>query len=487
MNAELTTDPTAAATPSRARWTLFAASFGFLMVSLDATIVNVALPTLGRELGAGLNQLQWVVDGYTLMLAAFQLIGGSLSDRLGARRAFTIGLSLFVLASLACGLAVSPGMLIAARFVQGVGAATQLPASLAMIRHAYTDAAARTRAVGVWAAAGGAAVAAGPVLGGLLLISSGWRSLFLVNLVIGLIGLLATARADATRPGRGRRLDLPGQVVVMLALCGLIFGLIEGGPLGWASPPVLTALVVALVGGVFFVWWERRVPEPMLPMRLFAHPVITSASAAGVVQNFAYYGIVFLLSLFLQNERGDSALATGLIFLPMSIAAMVSNMLGGRLTGRLGPRLPLVGGQLMFALGLLGLLVAGPTAPNWVIWLATVPVGIGGGAAVPAMTSAVLEAVEPEYAGVASAELNTARQVGGAVGVALFGTLVAGDFIPGLRLSLAIAATALIFSSAVTARWVPVRRSSSRRMGEREEVPADLRRASTRHNQQGTS
>jgi DHA2 family methylenomycin A resistance protein-like MFS transporter len=300
-------------------------------------------------------------------------------------------------------------------------------------------------------------VAAGPVLGGLLLVWLGWRSLFLVNLAIGVIGLLATARADAAPAGRKRRLDLPGQVAVMLALSGLTFALIEGGTVGWTKTPVLTALVVAVVGGAFFLWWERRAPEPMLPMRLFTHPVFSSASVAGFVQNFAYYGIVFLLSLFLQNERGHSALATGLIFLPMSIAAMASNLVGGRLTERLGPRLPMMGGQFLFALGLLGLLVAGPTAANWAIWLATVPVGIGGGAAVPAMTSAVLETVEPEYAGVASAELNTARQVGGAVGVALFGTLVAADFIPGLRLSLTIASAALIFSSAMTARWVRVR------------------------------
>ncbi|WP_285777503.1 MFS transporter [Microtetraspora sp. NBRC 13810] len=461
MNTEPTADRTApaAATPSWARWTLFAASFGFLMVSLDATIVNVALPTLGRELGAGLTHLQWVVDGYTLTFAALQLIGGSLSDRMGARRAFAVGLVLFVLSSLICGLATSPGMLIAARFAQGIGAAVQLPASLAMVRHAYPDAAARTRAVGVWAAVGGAAVAAGPVLGGLLLGWLGWRSLFLVNLAIGVIGLLATARSHATRAGGGRRLDLPGQVVVVLTLSGLTFALIEGGTLGWTTTPVVMALVVAVAGGAFFVWWQRRAPEPMLPMRLFTHPAFSSAGVAGFVQNFAYYGIVFLLSLLLQNERGDSALATGLIFLPMSIAAMAANLLGGRLTGWIGPRLPMMGGQLLFALGLLGLLAAGPTAPNWAIWLATVPVGIGGGLAVPAMTSAVLETVEPEYAGVASAGLNTARQIGGAVGVALFGTLVAADFYPGLRLSLAIAAAALICSSSVTARWVRVGRT----------------------------
>ncbi len=193
-------------------------------------------------------------------------------------------------------------------------------------------------------------------------------------------------------------------------------------------------------------------------MSLFGHPVIPAASVAGFAQNFAYYGIVFLLSLFLQGERGESALATGLIFLPMSIAAMAANLLGGRLTSWLGPRSPMLAGQFLFALGLLGLLVAGPSAANWLIWLATVPVGLGAGMVVPAMTSAVLETVEPGYAGVAAAELNTARQVGGAVGVALFGTLVVGDFLAGLRLSLAIAAAALVGSALVTARRVRLRR-----------------------------
>jgi DHA2 family methylenomycin A resistance protein-like MFS transporter len=449
----LTAGRPATAVPASARLTLFAASFGFLMVSLDATIVNVALPTLGRALGAGLTGLQWVVDGYVLMFAAFQLVGGSLSDRLGARRAFTAGLGLFMLASLACGLAVSPGMLIAARFVQGLGAAVQLPASLAMIRHAYGDAAARTRAVGVWAAAGGAAVAAGPVLGGLLLAWLGWRSLFLVNLLVGAAGLAATSRADRV-PAAGRPLDLPGQGAVLAALCGLTFALIEGGPLGWASAPVLSALAVAAVAGVAFVRWERRTPEPMVPPRLFGDPAVPAAAAAGFVQNFAYYGIVFLLSLFLQDERGESALATGLVFLPMSLAAMAANLLGGRLTARLGPRLPLAGGQLLFATGLLALLAVTPGAPLWVICTVTVLVGLGGGAAVPAMTSAVMDAVRPAYAGVGAAGLNTARQVGGAVGVALFGTLVAGGFLTGLRLSLLIAAAALALGSAATARWV---------------------------------
>jgi MFS transporter, DHA2 family, methylenomycin A resistance protein len=455
------TSAVSAPASSTARWTLFASSFGFLMISLDATIVNVALPTLGRELDAGLSQLQWTVDSYTLMFAAFQLIGGSLSDRLGARRAFGIGLSLFVVASLACGLATSPEILIAARFVQGLGAATQLPASLAMIRHGYGDPKQRTRAVGLWAAAGGAAVAAGPVIGGLLLVSFGWRSLFLVNIVIGGIGLLATTRAHATPPGEGRRLDLVGQVSVVLALCGLVYGLIEGGPQGWTSKPVLAALVVAVIGIGFFTWWEGRTEDPMLPLSLFRDSTFSAASVAGFAQNFAYYGIIFLLSLWLQNERGDSALATGLIFLPMSLGTMSANLLGGRITGALGPRVPMVGGQLIFAAGLLVLVLAGPNAPLWMIWAATIPIGIGGGAVVPAMTSAVMEAVDPRFAGVASAQFNTARQVGGAVGVALFGTLVIGDFLAGLRVSLITAAVALIVTATIAARFVRAHRHSA--------------------------
>jgi DHA2 family methylenomycin A resistance protein-like MFS transporter len=459
-------DPAAAAdlgpSASTARWTLFAASFGFLMVSLDATIVNVALPTLGRELGASLTTLQWVVDGYTLTFAALQMIGGNLSDRLGARRAFTFGLALFVVASVGCGLAVSPAMLVAARFVQGAGAAIQLPASLAMVRRAYTGAAERTRAVGMWAAAGGAAVAAGPVLGGLLLLWFGWRSLFLVNLVIGALALMATRRAYAPPPGAPRRLDLPGQAAVTLALGGLTFGIIEGGTLGWTAAPVLTSLAVAAACGALFARWERRAPEPMLPRGMFANPVVPAVGVAGLVQNFAYYGIIFLLSLFLQNERGESALATGLAFLPMSVAAMTSNLLGGRLTARFGPRLPLFVGQLLFCAGLLALLLAGPSAPLWAICLLTLPVGAGGGAVVPAMTSAMLDAVAPEYAGTASAHLNTARQLGGAVGVALFGALITPHFLPGLRLSLALSALALLAGAAVTGRYVrgPVGKSA---------------------------
>lgn len=453
---DLTAPPVPIPTPavaSTARWTLFAASFGFLMVSLDATIVNVALPTLGDRLGAGLTQLQWVVDGYILAFAALQFVGGSLSDRLGARRAFVMGLGLFVAASLMCGLAVTSQMLIAARFVQGVGAALQLPASLAMIRHAYPDAAARTRAVAVWASAGGGAVAAGPVLGGLLLVRLGWRSLFLVNLAIGGIGLLAALRAQGTRVGRARRLDLPGQGLVIATLGGLVFALIEGGTLGWGSPGVVGSFVLSAVAGTGFVWWQRRAPEPILPPRLFHLPAFSAASAAGFVQNFAYYGIVFLLSLYLQEELGYSALRTGLVFLPMSVAAMAANIVGGRLTARWGPRIPMAAGQFLFALGLLGLVPAGPHTSDWAIWAAIIPVGIGGGVVVPAMSSAVLEAVEPAYAGIASAGLNTARQVGGAVGVALFGTLIAGGLLHGLRVSLLIAALALCASSSVTAVW----------------------------------
>ena len=440
----MTTTIEASAVRTAGSWTLLASATGFLMISLDATIVNVALPTLGRDLHAGLARLQWVVDGYTLMFAGLLLTCGALGDRLGARRVYAGGLGLFVAASLACGLAVSPGMLVAARFVQGAGAAVMLPASLAMIRHAHPDPARRTRAIAIWAAAGGAAVAAGPVLGGLLIATLGWRSLFLVNLLIGTAGLAATVRAEATPPGAGRRLDLPGQGLSVFALCALTFGLIEGS---WP------ALAAAAVSAVVFIGWERRAPEPMLPVRLFKDPAFASANAVGFGLNFAYYGIVFLLSLFLQGEQGHSALATGLMFLPMTATVTAANLYGGRLTARRGPRLPMAGGQLLFAAGLFGLLAAG--SDTTMIWLAMVPIGIGGGVTVPAITSALLESVEPAYAGVASGALNGSRQVGGAVGVALFGTLVKDGFGAGLRLSLVVAACAAVLGATTAARWAP--------------------------------
>lgn len=260
-------------------------------------------------------------------------------------------------------------------------------------------------------------MAAGPVIGGVLLVTLGWRSLFLVNLVIGALGLLAVTRAAPTPAGSGRRIDPVGQLTVVSALCGLTYGLIEGGHQGWTAGPVLIALGAAVVGAAFFIWWERRVEGPMLPLDLFAQSTFSVASVVGFVQNFAYYGIVFLLSLFLQEQRGDSALVTGLVFLPMSLGALTANLLGGRITAAFGPRLPMVGGQIAFAGGLLLLVLGGADIPLWMIWAATVPVGLGAGLVVPAMTSAAMEAVPARYAGVASAQLNTARQVGGAVGV----------------------------------------------------------------------
>jgi DHA2 family methylenomycin A resistance protein-like MFS transporter len=246
-------------------------------------------------------------------------------------------------------------------------------------------------------------------------------------------------------------------VTVVLALCALTFGLIEGDGLGWTSTTVLAALAITLLSGGIFIWWEQRTPEPMLPLRLFANRTFSAASAIGFAMNLAFYGIVFLLSLFLQNQRGYSALETGLMFLPMTATIAVANLLGGRLTNRFGSRLPMALGQTTFAAGLIALGVAGSDAPIWWIWLAMLPTGIGGGITVPAMTSAVLETVRPASAGIASGALNAARQVGGAVGVALFGTLVAGNFLTGLRLSLIIAATALLLGALTAIRWAPGR------------------------------
>ncbi|HWC78762.1 MAG TPA: MFS transporter [Pseudonocardiaceae bacterium] len=455
----MTTETQENATNRRA--TLIAASIGFAMISLDVTIVNVALPTLSDRLHTGLSGLQWVVDGYTLVFACLLLTGGALGDRLGARRVFAAGLVLFLLASLACGLAPNAGVLIAARFAQGAGAAVQMPTSLALVGHVYPEAKERARAVAVWAAVGGATLAAGPVLGGLLLSVLDWRWLFLVNVGIGAIALAVTARATGPRPGPGRKPDLPGQLLSVLAIGALTYLLIEGPRQGFSSPVVLLAAVVAVLGAAGFVLVEHRRAEPMLPLSLFRRPTFSAASAVGFGLNFCFYGTLFLLTLYFQTVRGLSPLTAGLWFVPMTATVTAANLVGGSLAARFGARRPLVAGHLVFLVGALALLVALTGAPDWALWLAMVPLGTGAGLCVPPVTSALLEATEPAYTGVASGELNAARQLGGTVGVALFGALLTAGFTAGLRNSLLVAAIVLLAGTLACLRWIGPRRKTA--------------------------
>ncbi|WP_329180067.1 MFS transporter [Streptomyces sp. NBC_01477] len=439
--------PTRDMAPASAGRTLVAALLGFFLITLDASVVNVALPAIGDELNGGLSALQWVVDGYTLAFAALMLSTGALSDRIGAGRAYSGGVVVFAAASLACGAAPGLGVLIGARVLQGVAAAVVLPSSLALVRQAYPDAARRARAISLWAVGGSSAIALGPVVGGALTTAWSWRAIFFVNLPVAVLTLLLPGRGTERAVPRRVPLDLPGQLTAVLALAALTFAVIEGGGAGWA------AAGVAAVSTAAFVVIESRQPHPVVPLGLFRNPVVTVSIAAGAALSVGFYGMFFVLGLFFQELRGQSALTAGLMFLPMTVLISSVNVVSGRITNRYGPRLPMIAGQLMMAAGLLLLLPVGTDTPAAALAAAMVPLGLGGALAVPPLTAATMGAVPADRAGLAAGVLNAGRQVAGGLSVALFGSLVAdrSRFLTGMRESLLIAAALVSLTAIATA------------------------------------
>ena len=409
---------------------LLACSFAFIIVQLDVTIVNVALPQIGAELGARISDLQWVVDAYTLGFAVFLLSAGVLGDKFGSRRVFMAGFALFTVASLACAIAPGAMVLNVARAVQGIGAAALVPSSLAILNTAYAhDKKLLAKAISLWTAAGGLSIAAGPVLGGLLLSAFGWRSIFWVNIPICIAGFWLTSRVVPAHKGKDpqRSFDVPGQLLAVITLTALIGAVIEVGALGIGDWRVQCALAVSLVGGALFLVVEQRTAAPMMPLGLFRQPAFSAAVLYGVMVNFAYYGVIFVLSFYLQKLRGFTVLHAGLIFLPLTATFIVSNIISGMTMARVGVRTPMIVGGAIGAAGyaLLGFIGVSDHASflEMLPGLALIPAGMGLG--VPAMTTSILSAVPQQQAGTASAVLNTARQVGGAIGVAVFGALVA--------------------------------------------------------------
>jgi MFS transporter, DHA2 family, methylenomycin A resistance protein len=437
---------------------LIAVSLGYFMVILDATIVTVALPSLGRDLGGGVAGLQWVVDAYTAALAGLLLLGGSLGDRLGSRAVFQAALAAFTAASVACGMAPTLATLIAARAIQGVGAAMMVPSSLALLRAAYPDQRERARAFGIWGGIAGIAAASGPVLGGALTASVSWRAVFIVNLPIGLLALWLTRRhvTVTSRRSDASGIDPVGQVAAVASLGGLILALIQGGELGWDRPLVLGGLVAFVVFGVVWLAAQARGRDPMLPLELFRRPGFSGAVAVGLLLNLGFYGQLFVMSLYLQHARGESPSLAGVALLPEALAVLVASPLSGRLTGRSGPRLPMTSGMLLGAAGFAALALMRPGTPYLLLVAPMVAAGFGTSFTMPAATAAVMGAAPPERAGLASGALNASRQVGGAVGVALLGALVAAQrsFTPGMALAMLLAAVAFAVGGALSATSV---------------------------------
>ncbi len=440
---------------------LLGLSLGYFMVMLDTTVVTVALPAIGTDLSGSLSGLQWVSNGYTLTFAALLLTAGALADRYGGRRVFLAGLGLFAACSAASAPAGSIGALIALRALLGVAGALLLPASLAVIAHAWTEPAVRARAMGVWAAISGSALAAGPLVGGLLTDRFGWRAVFLVNVPVALAAVVLTVRhAPVERPGPARGVDLPGQVCAVLALTGLTCALIEGGPAGWTSLPVLGGFAVFAAAGGLFVRVERRREAarraPMLPLGLLRDRTLATGLCAGLLVNFGLSGVLFVLSLHFQRADGLSALGAGLAFLPLMLPTAFNPVFTGRLVGRIGARRPAVGGFLLMGAGVLVAAAAtgGSTAARAAMAGGLLVLGFGVSFAIPSLMTAVVGAVAKEQAGIASGALNSARQTGAVLGVAVLGTTA--DAAPdgdGTRLALLVAGLALLAGAgAVAAR-----------------------------------
>ncbi|WP_280725415.1 MFS transporter [Kitasatospora sp. MAA4] len=438
--------------------TLLAACLGFVVVILDVSVVNVATDALRRDLGGSISGLEWVINGYTLTFAAFLLTAGAFGDRFDLRRIFQLGFALFALASFACGASDTLVMLIAARIVQGVGAALIVPSSLALVNRAFPDPAERGRAVSLWAAAGGLSLALGPVVGGVLISQLGWQSIFFVNVPLAAAGIwLIGANAPQAEPrtGPARSFDLPGQFLAVVGLGSLTAAVIEANGLGWSAPLVLACFALFVLAVAGFVVVEGRSADPMLPLALFRSRAFTASSLIGVSVNFSFYGLIFVFSLFFQSVWHYSPIRAGLAFLPMTATIMAANLLSGRLARRHGARPVLIAGSLLAALGYLAMLPAVGTGSYLSIALQLLLAGAGIGLVVPAMTNAMLSAVDPGNVGIASGVLNASRQLGGLIGVAMTGLLVGhatgGGFLTGLRYALVAAAAVLALGALLSA------------------------------------
>jgi MFS transporter, DHA2 family, methylenomycin A resistance protein len=396
---------------------------GYFLVLLDVTIVNVALPDIASSLGASVSDLQWVVDGYAIALASIMLAGGTAGDLYGHKRVVMFGLAVFGVGSLGCGLAPNPSPLVIARVLQGVGAALLLPGTLAIVTRSFPDGRERARAIGIWAGIGSAAAPAGPLVGGALVDLLGWRSVFFLNLPIVLAAAVVAIRVvPESRRAPDRRLDLPGTVLGALLLGLVTFGFIEAGRTGLNGAALLAAGAAAAVL-VAFIVVERSRDDPVLPLALFRRPAFSVANATAGAMNLGTLGTLFLLTLYLQQVHGLSPLAAGVAVLPLFLPLSLLAPLAGRLTARVGPKVPMVAGLALAAAGL-ALLVRLQAGSRYATLLpALLFWGIGLAALTPAVVAAAMGAVQSARAGLASAMNNTARQAGGAIGIAALGAL----------------------------------------------------------------
>ncbi|GHO46184.1 MFS transporter [Ktedonospora formicarum] len=441
---------------------LAAISLGYFMVLMDGTIVNVSLPAISHDLGGGLVGLQWVVNAYTLVFASLLLSAGALADQFGAKRIFISGLVLFMLASGISSFSPSLEVLIIMRALLGVGAAAITSTTLVIITHEFSDPAERARAVGLYAAITGIAFASGPVFGGILVDTLGWHSIFLVNVPVALICIALTMfLVRETRRNEQKRLDPAGQFFAILMIATLTYVLIESQNLGWSSPLILIALGLAIVSTVAFLIIESRIDSPMLPLKLFANPIISAGMAAGLLINFGMAGILFVMSLFFQQGLGYSALIAGLAFLPLTLPITFNPILTSRLVNRFGARLPMITGFVLVMGGMLLQSVTDTNTSYIVIAIALILIGFGISQVLPSLITTIMTTASKEQAGIASGALNASRQLGAVLGVAILGLILNANssFISGLHQSLLFTAGVQLLGLLVILFFVRMKRS----------------------------
>jgi EmrB/QacA subfamily drug resistance transporter len=459
---------------NRKWWTLGAVSFGLFMIMLDNTVVNVALPTMQRSLHIGPSALEWIVVSYALTFATLMLTGGKLADLYGRRRLFVIGLVVFTLSSLACGLATNASVLIGARTVQGIGAAIMNPATLGIITATFPPRQ-RGMAIGIWAGVSGMALAIGPLVGGVLTEKFHWSWVFFINVPVGIIGVLVTLWAvDESRDtSKVQRLDLPGLVTSAVGLFALTYALIESNRHGWTSGITLGLFALAFVSLVAFVLVEHHQKVPMLDLSLFRNPTFSGANVAMLMVALAMFGIFFYNSLFIQNIMGYSAIQTGAMFLPMTVLIILIAPQAGRLTDKVGARWLIGAGMTLISVSLVLFAQLDQGSTFWNVVPGLIVGGVGMALTMTPATAAAMGSVPVDKAGVGSAVLNTARQIGGSLGIAIMGAVVAGyihvsrtspgyatEFVSGYHRALYVAAGIALAGAAIavaTIRHVPHR------------------------------
>lgn len=431
------------------------------VTGIDITIVNVALPSIGAGLHASVSGLQWSIDAYTLVIACLLVLSGSLADRFGRKRVFQIGLTVFSLSSLLCGLAPGIGWLIGFRAMQAVGGSMLNPVAMSIIVSVFTDRRERAWAVGVWGSAIGITVAAGPILGGVLVSALDWRSVFWVNVPVGIAAILLTQRyVPESKAARARAYDPPGQLLIIVLFASIISATIQGPRQGWGSPFIVALYVLAALAVAGIVLVEPRRPEPLIDLRFFRSPPFSGANTIALAMSASLGGFLFLNTLYLQDVRHYSALTAGLMIIPLALAQGVSATISGRLLGSRGARLPLAWGGALLTIGALLLVPLGAHIPIAYLLITYAIFGLGAGLAAPPVTNTAVSGLPPDQAGVAGAVASSGRQFGIAVGVAVTGSIVTSTgpgFIASSHVAWAVLAgcglLALLLGVVSTSRW----------------------------------